>query len=93
MGGGGGDRNGDGVLGPPAGKWRPTSKRDLQKYETLLKRSVPLKPFTVLAEEAIPPVPEVERASRTTGTWMAFAPGPRQVRHSLPPPLLFTYGA
>ena len=59
-------------MAAPAGQWRPTSKAKLAKYESQRKRGVALKPFTVLAEEAIPPVPEVENARRRSG-WLNFA--------------------
>jgi len=56
----------------PAGTWRPASKAKLARYESQLRKGVPLKPFTVLAEEAIPPVPEVENAKSKRRGWLSF---------------------
>lgn len=64
------------VPDPPAGPWRPTSKAKLAKYQSQSKRGVALKPFTVLAEEAIPPVPEVENARSGRHGWLSFSAGP-----------------
>lgn len=57
----------------PVGRWRPNSKKQLEKYERLGRTAVPVKPFTVIAEEAIPPQPEVERKSRQGPAWLSFA--------------------